>query len=181
MLQDGEAGTSGPPLKAFIFEVTEGYDHDLFAQFADMPITHTHTETRTHTPVLGLIGRLHCSYQTKSATAVSVCILRSVWKPILRQRATFSWFLSRILCVPYLRPYMTGERMNSSLTRTATRKVHLPAPPGAGRRCAWLHCSGQQMATTWKSYDVVKQAAFGSCLGGPQGQYGRHLDILGRV
>ena len=70
----------------------------------------------------------------------------------------------------------TGERMNSSLTRTATRKVHLPAPPGAGRQRAWLHCSGQQMATTWKSYDVVKQAAFGSCLGGPQGQYGRHLD-----
>ena len=38
-LQDGEPttclGTTGPPLKSFIFEVPEGYDGDSFAQFAD--------------------------------------------------------------------------------------------------------------------------------------------------
>ena len=37
-LQDGEPttclGTTGPPLKSFIFEVPEGYDGDLFAHFA---------------------------------------------------------------------------------------------------------------------------------------------------
>ena len=38
-LQDGKPttclGTTGPPLKSFIFEVPEGYDGGLFAQFAD--------------------------------------------------------------------------------------------------------------------------------------------------
>ena len=38
-LQDSEPttclGTTGPPLKSFIFEVPEGYDGDSFAQFAD--------------------------------------------------------------------------------------------------------------------------------------------------
>ena len=54
--------------------------------------------THTHPPVVGLIGTLHCSILlVPNKEFYKSCILRSVWKDILCQLATFSRFLLRML------------------------------------------------------------------------------------
>ena len=52
-LQDGErttrvSTTGGPPLKMFVVEMSERYDHDAFAQFADNTVKALWLIMQTH-------------------------------------------------------------------------------------------------------------------------------------